>query len=113
MSVDEFFLPTNDLVKSTRRLQLEKFMDSFTDKKLMLMESLAYGIKRKKKKRSDFTPLLYAYCICFFLKTNIDKVTKATIIIIVTPIALYKEAGFNVFVNNSMFLVESDIGLYF
>ncbi|BDP97620.1 hypothetical protein EfmGK961_14360 [Enterococcus faecium] len=41
VSVDEFFLPANNLVKSTRRLQIEKYMDSFTDKELSLMESLA------------------------------------------------------------------------
>ena len=34
VSVDEFFLPANNLVKSTRRLQIEKYMDSFTDKEL-------------------------------------------------------------------------------
>ncbi|WP_455802566.1 hypothetical protein [Blautia pseudococcoides] len=36
MSVDEFFLPANDLAKSTRRLQVEKLMDNFTDKELAL-----------------------------------------------------------------------------
>ncbi|EAD9107032.1 helix-turn-helix domain-containing protein [Listeria monocytogenes] len=45
VSVDEFFLPRNDLVKSTRRLQVEKLMDTFTDKELALMEALANGIK--------------------------------------------------------------------
>ena len=30
--------------KSTRRLQVEKLMDDFTDKELMLMESLAKGL---------------------------------------------------------------------
>jgi transcriptional regulator with XRE-family HTH domain len=49
VSVDEFFLPANDLFKSTRRIQIEKLMDSLTDKELMLMESLAYGIKRYKE----------------------------------------------------------------
>src|SRR5690625_57612 len=34
VSVDEFFLPVSDLSKSTRRIQLEKQMDSFTDKEL-------------------------------------------------------------------------------
>ncbi|MCD5162453.1 helix-turn-helix transcriptional regulator [Enterococcus casseliflavus] len=45
VSVDEFFLPRNDLVKSTRRLQVEKLMDTFTDKELAFMEALANGIK--------------------------------------------------------------------
>ena len=42
VSVDEF------LVKSTRRLQIEKYMDSFTDKELSLMESLASGINEAR-----------------------------------------------------------------
>lgn len=43
--VDEFFLPVSDLVKSTRRIQVERLMDNFTDKELALMEALANGIK--------------------------------------------------------------------
>lgn len=43
MSVDEFFLPANNLEKSTRRLQVEKLIDNFTDRELALMEALAYG----------------------------------------------------------------------
>ena len=45
VSVDEFFLPRNDLVKSTRRLQVEKLLDNFTDKELSLIEALYNGIK--------------------------------------------------------------------
>ncbi|MCY7731764.1 helix-turn-helix transcriptional regulator, partial [Aerococcus urinaeequi] len=41
VSIDEFFLPTDNLIKSTRRLQIEKYMDSFTDKELSLMEARA------------------------------------------------------------------------
>ena len=37
VSVDEFFLPHNDLTKSTRRLQVEKLLDNFTDKELSLI----------------------------------------------------------------------------
>ena len=48
VTVDEFFLPANNLVKSTRRLQIEKYMDSFTDKELSLMESLASGINEAR-----------------------------------------------------------------
>ena len=47
VSVDEFFLPANN-GKSTRRLQIEKYMDSFTDKELSLMESLASGINEAR-----------------------------------------------------------------
>ncbi|HGH9370036.1 TPA: XRE family transcriptional regulator, partial [Streptococcus pyogenes] len=43
-----FFLPANNLVESTRRLQIEKYMDSFTDKELSLMESLASGINEAR-----------------------------------------------------------------
>ena len=45
VSVDKFFLPRNDLVKSTRRLQVEKLLDNFTDKELSLIEALDNGIK--------------------------------------------------------------------
>ena len=45
VSVDEFFLPRNDLVKSTRRLQVEKLLDNFTDKELSMIEALDNGIK--------------------------------------------------------------------
>jgi len=48
VSVDEFFLPANEPSKSTRRIQMERQMNSFTDKELMLMEALAYGIKETK-----------------------------------------------------------------
>ncbi|HFU7311209.1 TPA: XRE family transcriptional regulator, partial [Streptococcus agalactiae] len=47
-SIDEFFLPTDNLIKSTRRLQIEKYMDSFTDKELSLMEALAKGINEAR-----------------------------------------------------------------
>ena len=49
VSVDEFFLPAADLVKSTRRRHIEKQMDSFTDKELILMEALAKGITYSKE----------------------------------------------------------------
>ncbi len=48
VSIDEFFLPTDNLIKSTRRLQVEKYMDSFTDKELSLMEALAKGINEAR-----------------------------------------------------------------
>ena len=48
VSVDEFFLPAADLSKSTRRRQIEKQMDSFTEKELMIMEALAVGINNAK-----------------------------------------------------------------
>lgn len=48
VSVDEFFLPANDLVKSTIRLQVEKLMNNFTDRELALMEALANGINESR-----------------------------------------------------------------
>ena len=49
VSVDEFFLPDANLAKSTRRRQLEKQMENFTEKDLMLMEALANGINKAKE----------------------------------------------------------------
>ena len=49
ISVDEFFLPTSDLDKSTRRRQLEKQLDNLSDKDLIIMESVADGIIKSKK----------------------------------------------------------------
>ena len=49
VSVDEFFLPASDLVKSTRRRQLEKQLDSLSDKDLIIMESVADGIIKSKE----------------------------------------------------------------
>lgn len=49
VSVDEFFLPENNLVKSTKRRQIEKNMDSFTEKELDLIDALAAAITESKK----------------------------------------------------------------
>ena len=49
VSVDEFFLPASDLAKSTRRRQLEKQLDSLSDKDLIIMESVADGIIKSKE----------------------------------------------------------------
>ena len=49
VSVDEFFLPASDLDKSTRRRQLEKQLDSLSDKDLIIMESVADGIIKAKE----------------------------------------------------------------
>ena len=49
ISVDEFFLPASDLDKSTRRRQLEKQLDSLSDKDLIIMESVADGIIKSKE----------------------------------------------------------------
>lgn len=48
VSVDEYFLPAGSLVKSTRRRQLEKQLDTFSDKDLIIIESVADGISKAK-----------------------------------------------------------------
>lgn len=55
ISVDEFFLPASDLDKSTRRRQLEKQLDTLSDKDLIIMESVADGIIKSKKIKNNFT----------------------------------------------------------
>ena len=49
VSVDEIFLPSSDKVKSTRRRQLEQQLDTFDDKDMVIMESVADGIIKSKK----------------------------------------------------------------
>ena len=49
VSVDEFFLSSDSLVKSSRRRQLESKIDNFTDADLVIMESAADGIMKYKR----------------------------------------------------------------
>lgn len=49
VSVDEFFLSSNSLAKSSRRRQLESKIDNFTDADLVIMESVADGIVKYKE----------------------------------------------------------------
>lgn len=53
VSVDEIFLPTSDKVKSTRRRQLEQQLDTFDDKDMAVMESVAAGIIKSKEVGED------------------------------------------------------------
>ena len=53
VSVDEIFLPTSDKVKSTRRRQLEQQLDTFDDKDMVVMESVAAGITKSKEVGED------------------------------------------------------------
>src|SRR5699024_2251627 len=46
VSVDEFFLPNTNKVKGSRRRWIEKQMDNFTEKDLILIESLIGGINK-------------------------------------------------------------------
>ena len=48
-SVDEFFLSSDSLAKSSRRRQLESKIDNFTDADLVIMESVADGIVKYKE----------------------------------------------------------------
>ena len=49
VSVYEFFLSSDSLVKSSRRRQLESKIDNFTDADLVIMESVADGIVKYKE----------------------------------------------------------------
>lgn len=49
VSVDEFFLSSDSLAKSSRRRQLESKIDNFTDADLVIMESVADGIMKYKR----------------------------------------------------------------
>ena len=51
VSVDEFFLSSDNPVKSSRRRQLESKIDNFTDADLVIMESVADGIVQNVKKK--------------------------------------------------------------
>ena len=53
VSVDEFFLPAADLAKSTRRRQLDKQLDTFNDKDLIIIQSVADGIIKSKEAEED------------------------------------------------------------
>ena len=63
VSVDEIFLPTSDKVKSTRRRQLEQQLDTFDDKDMVVMESVAAGIIKSKEVGED-------QFLHFYLPTN-------------------------------------------
>ena len=49
VSVDEFFLSSDSLAKSSRRRQLESKIDNFTDADLVILESVADGIVKYKE----------------------------------------------------------------
>ena len=49
VSVDEFFLSSDSLAKSSRRRQFESKIDNFTDADLVIMESVADGIMKYKR----------------------------------------------------------------
>ena len=62
VSVDEFFLSSDSLAKSSRRRQLESKIDNFTDADLVIMESVADDIVKYKEMECKFcsngTPIL-------------------------------------------------------
>ena len=49
VSVDEFFLPTDNIIKSSRRRQLEEKINQLTDTDLVIMESVIDGIMKYKR----------------------------------------------------------------
>lgn len=58
-TVDVFFLPASDLVESTKRRQLEKQLDSLSDKDLIIMESVADGIIKSKEVKDESSSPCY------------------------------------------------------
>src|SRR5690625_170674 len=53
VSVDEFFLSASEMTKSSRRRQLEKQLDSLTDRELIIIESVAEGILKSKEVKEN------------------------------------------------------------
>jgi len=49
LSVDQFFYPSTEPNKSTKRRQLDNMLDGFDDKDLIIMEATADGISKAKK----------------------------------------------------------------
>ena len=49
LSVDQFFYPTVEPNKSTRRRQLDSLLDSLDDKDLIIVEATANGITQAKE----------------------------------------------------------------
>ena len=49
VSVDEFFLSSDSLAKSSRRRQLESKIDNFTDADLVIVECVSDGIVKYKE----------------------------------------------------------------
>ena len=49
VSVDEFFLPTDNMIKSSRCRQLEEKINQLTDTDLVIMESVIDGIMKYKR----------------------------------------------------------------
>ena len=49
VSVDEFFLPTDNMIKSSRRRQLEEKINQLTDTDLVIMESVIDVIMKYKR----------------------------------------------------------------
>ena len=58
VSVDEFFLSSDSLAKSSRRRQLESKIDNFTDADLVIMESVADGIVKYKEMEDKITSIV-------------------------------------------------------
>lgn len=44
VSIDEYFLPELEVVKSSRRRQIERQLNSLTDKELIILENVVKGI---------------------------------------------------------------------
>jgi transcriptional regulator with XRE-family HTH domain len=53
LSVDQFFYPSAEPNKSTKRRQLDSVLDSFDDTDLIIMEATADGITKAKEMGGD------------------------------------------------------------
>ncbi|MBM6615064.1 helix-turn-helix transcriptional regulator [Desemzia sp. RIT804] len=53
VSVDEFFLPASNIVKSSKRRQLEYQLNNLTDNKLIIVESVIKGIIEADEKEAN------------------------------------------------------------
>ena len=53
LSVDQFFYPDTEPIKSTRRRQLDNILDDFDKHDLLVMEATANGLKQAKEERKS------------------------------------------------------------
>lgn len=92
VSVDEFFLSSDSLAKSSRRRQLESKIDNFTDADLVIMESVADGIVKSKEVGGNVKPpLLFIIAVILeLILCNIFEIIVQHIIYLIFSNGIYK-----------------------
>ena len=92
VSVDEFFLPSDSLAKSSKRRQLESKIDNFTDADLVIMESVADGIVKSKEVGGNVNPpLLFIIAVILeLILCNIFEIIVQHIIYLIFSNGIYK-----------------------